>query len=154
MAANRRRDRRRDADGRAERRIVRRDAAAGRAGTVHHGAVRGVSGRARLRDVDADSAVRAAGHCRRAGPYPRVGFRNVLRTTIRYAKVHPDQVDTPALLLWSINERMAGRTGVDVPMPNDDWKEELLELAALEAAEQEERDGNLSEQDIEDMLDG
>lgn len=60
----------------------------------------------------------------------------------------------PALLLWSINERMAGRAGVDVPMPNDDWKEELLELAALEAAEQEERDGNLSEQDIEDMLDG
>lgn len=45
---------------------------------------------------------------------------------------HPYVVNQTWLLLWSINERLAGRPGVDCPVPTEDWIEDLLTENAKE----------------------
>lgn len=43
-----------------------------------------------------------------------------------------------ALALWSINERLAGRAGVDMVRPSDEWLEDLMDVMIKRAEENEE----------------
>lgn len=47
------------------------------------------------------------------------------------AGFHPQPLDDMVRLLWSINERMAGREGLDVPEPTDDYVQEVVEMVKL-----------------------
>lgn len=38
---------------------------------------------------------------------------------------HPDVTHFERLALWSINERLAGRAGLDLPEPDEEWLEDL-----------------------------
>jgi len=40
-------------------------------------------------------------------------------------------------LLWSINERLNGKQGVDLPEPNFNWLDDVIHLAIIEAEEEE-----------------
>lgn len=49
-----------------------------------------------------------------------------------------------AVALWSINERLAGRAGVDLPRPDESWVEDLLDVM-MKRAEDQERDRTRNE---------
>lgn len=45
-------------------------------------------------------------------------------------------------LLWSINERLGGRNGMDVPRLGPDWIDILTGIAAVEAEDMEATHGD------------
>lgn len=38
-------------------------------------------------------------------------------------------------LLWSINERLGGNAGLDIPRPTVDWMDDMLSMAQDEASD-------------------
>lgn len=56
----------------------------------------------------------------------------------RHAASHPEVVATQADLLWSINERLAGREGMDVPRLGRAWLDDVIAMAERESASLED----------------
>lgn len=46
--------------------------------------------------------------------------------SIGYLHAHPYHLSRVDQLLWSINERMVGRAGLDVPPPSSTWVSDLF----------------------------
>ena len=55
------------------------------------------------------------------------------------------------LCLWSINERLAGREGIDVDMPDNDPLDDMIEFG-LEEARERENDPRFDLDDLEREL--
>lgn len=53
-------------------------------------------------------------------------------------------------LLWSINERMAGREGLDLDPLGTEWLDDLMDIAAVEAEEWDNRQRGIDEDDFEE----
>lgn len=50
---------------------------------------------------------------------------------------HPEVVTTTLELLWSINERLAGREGIDVPPPSLAFLQDVSDVARIQCEERE-----------------
>lgn len=48
---------------------------------------------------------------------------------------HPQVVHTTLLALWSINERLAGREGLNITLPGMEWMQDLLDIGEIESEE-------------------
>lgn len=49
-----------------------------------------------------------------------------MRACLDYGQQHPDVTGYQLWALWSLNERLAGREGVDLPHPSSSYLTDLL----------------------------
>lgn len=57
--------------------------------------------------------------------------------------------------MWSINERMAGREGMDLPSPTLEWLDDLVAVLLLDKErEEEEEDAAPPADGLDDMIRG
>jgi hypothetical protein len=54
------------------------------------------------------------------------------------AASHPDVVGTQLMLLWSINERLGDKSGIDLPMPTNDYVDDIINIAGMRARRERE----------------
>jgi hypothetical protein len=54
------------------------------------------------------------------------------------AASHPDVVGTQLMLLWSINERIKGNQGIDMPMPTNGYIDDIINIAGLRSKREKE----------------
>ena len=55
-------------------------------------------------------------------------------------------------LLWSINETMQGREGLELPPPSRDWIDDLRQLQMREAAREQEQKRDKAEREAERLF--
>lgn len=62
---------------------------------------------------------------------------------IRHIGMHPAFLVRADALLWSINERLAGRYGADLPPLGPEWLDDLLVIAQATAEQEEQTEREL-----------
>lgn len=62
---------------------------------------------------------------------------------------HPEPILQAVSLLWSINEKLSGRDGLEIEKPNQDWVVDIFKVVRAKAKREEKEREKQTQMEIE-----